>query len=65
MQNLTTDNRWGCTIRAVQMLIANSLLMGAGMWWSDTGMSSTNIHLKAKEDKIKEILSLFDNDIRG
>ena len=24
--NLTTDNSWGCTVRCLQMLIANSLI---------------------------------------
>ena len=47
------------------MLIANALLMGAGMWWSESGISASNVHLKAKEEKIKEILALFNNDVRG
>jgi hypothetical protein len=47
------------------MLIANSLMMGAGMWWSETGLSASHVHLQAKEEKLKEILSLFNNDVRG
>jgi hypothetical protein len=47
------------------MLIANALVMGAGMWWSETGLTSHNVYLKAKEEKITEILSLFNNDVRG
>ena len=26
VENLTTDNAWGCTVRCVQMLIANALV---------------------------------------
>jgi len=26
VKNLTTDNGWGCTIRCLQMLVANCLL---------------------------------------
>lgn len=51
VQNLTTDNFWGCTIRSMQMLIANGIL--------ESGLVVGERH------KDKKILELFHNNKRG
>ena len=64
VDNLTTDNSWGCTVRCLQMLIANSLVQ-SGLEipqgkYQDKGLGLNNI--KQRE---LDILQLFHSDRRS
>ena len=64
VDNLTTDNSWGCTVRCLQMLIANSLVQ-TKLTVPQGKYEDQGLGLNQKKQRELDILQLFHSDRRG
>mmetsp|Transcript_370 Transcript_370/g.546 ORF Transcript_370/g.546 Transcript_370/m.546 type:complete len:94 (-) Transcript_370:957-1238(-) len=66
VNNLKTDNFWGCTIRCLQMLLANALHASKELEIPSklTCYNSVSIESAAQRREV-DILNLFNNDKRA
>ena len=65
VQSLETDNTWGCTVRCLQMLVANALMRSTLEMPRRPQQPTSSVPLSESQKRVIDILALFDNDKRA